>query len=136
MSKKERVSLAIEPELLARFDEFIESFGGNRSEVMRDLMRARLVEEQWNSLQGKNAVATVTIVYDHHQRKLADRLLEVGHDHHGAIVANLHVHLDAHNCLEVIVLRGSPKVLRPIADQLVSMKGVKHGKVVMTHAEH
>jgi CopG family transcriptional regulator, nickel-responsive regulator len=134
MPEKERVSLAIEPELLARFDDFIENLAGNRSEVMRDLIRARLNDEEWSSLRGKEAVATVTIVYDHHQRKLAERLLDVGHEHHDSIVTSLHVHLDHDSCLEVVVLRGNPKVLRTIADQLISMKGVKHGKVVMTHA--
>lgn len=131
----ERVSLAIEPDLLARFDALIERSGGNRSEVIRDLIRARLMDEAWAGTEAGEAVATVTLVYDHHQRKLADKLLEVGHDHHHEIHANLHVHLDHHNCLEVIVLRGIPKKLRALADQLIAMKGIKHGKVVVSRAE-
>lgn len=134
-SEKERVSLAIEPELLSEFDAFVETFGGNRSEVMRDLIRARLVEEEWNTTPAKHAIATVTIVYDHHQRKLADQLLDVGHEYHEVIVTSLHVHLDHHNCLEVIVLRGKPKELRLVADRLISMKGVKHGKMVISRAD-
>ena len=82
-----------------------------------------------------DAVATVTLVYDHSKRDLADRLLEVGHDNHGAIMASMHVHLDHDNCLEVVALRGDPKNLRAIADHLIGMKGVKHGKVVLSSAD-
>jgi CopG family nickel-responsive transcriptional regulator len=135
MSEKERVSLAIEPELLARFDALIERAGGNRSEAVRDLIRSRLIEEEWVSSASGDAVATVTLVYDHSKRDLADRLLEVGHDNHGAIMASMHVHLDHDNCLEVIALRGDPKKLRVIADHLIGMKGVKHGKVVLSSAD-
>ncbi|MCB9655809.1 MAG: nickel-responsive transcriptional regulator NikR [Deltaproteobacteria bacterium] len=135
MSEKERVSLAIEPELLARFDEVIERSGGNRSEAVRDLIRNRLIEEAWVSSATGNAVATVTLVYDHTKRDLADRMLEIGHDNHDAIMATMHVHLDHDNCLEVIALQGKPKKLRAIADSLIGLKGVKHGKVVMSHAD-
>ena len=135
MSEKERVSLAIEPELLARFDTLIERAGGNRSEAVRDLIRNRLIEEEWVSAARGDAVATVTLVYDHSKRDLADRLLEVGHDNHGAIMASMQVHLDHDNCLEVIALRGAPKNLRAIADHLIGMKGVKHGKVVLSSAD-
>jgi CopG family nickel-responsive transcriptional regulator len=135
MSEKERVSLAIEPELLARFDALIERAGGNRSEAVRDLIRSRLIEEEWVSASSGDAVATVTLVYDHSKRDLADKLLEVGHDNHGAIMASMHVHLDHDNCLEVIALRGKPTHLRSIADHLIAMKGVKHGKVVMSSAD-
>jgi CopG family nickel-responsive transcriptional regulator len=133
MPEMERVSLAIEPELLARFDALVDRSGhGNRSEALRDLIRGRLIEEEWVSSNRREAVATVTLVYDHTKRDLADRLLEVGHDNHDAIVASLHVHLDHHNCLEVIALRGKPGVLRGIADHLIGMKGVKHGKAVLS----
>jgi len=133
VAETERVSLAIESELLARFDALIEKSGhGNRSEAMRDLMRNRLIEEEWATSTTGEAVATVTLVYDHTKRELADRLLEVGHDHHGAVIATLHVHLDHDNCLEIVALRGKPKQLRHIADHLIGMKGVKHGKVVLS----
>ncbi|MBK8012947.1 MAG: nickel-responsive transcriptional regulator NikR [Deltaproteobacteria bacterium] len=135
MSEKERVSLAIEPELLARFDEIIERSGGNRSEAVRDLIRNRLIEEAWMSSATGNAVATVTLVYDHTKRDLADRLLEIGHENHDAIMATMHVHLDHDHCLEVIALQGKAKKLRAIADGLIGLKGVKHGKAVMSHAE-
>jgi CopG family nickel-responsive transcriptional regulator len=133
MAETERVSLAIESELLSRFDAVIEKSGhGNRSEAVRDLIRNRLIEEDWASSATGEAVATVTLVYDHTKRELADRLLEVGHDHHGAVIATLHIHLDHDNCLEIIALRGKPKQLRHIAEHLIGMKGVKHGKVVLS----
>jgi CopG family transcriptional regulator, nickel-responsive regulator len=135
MSEKERVSLAIEPELLAEFDALVERSGhGNRSEAVRDLIRGRLLEEEFTSSGRAGAVGTVTLVYDHTKRDLADRLLEVGHDHHGEVIATLHVHLDHDHCLEVIALRGKPKELRQIADHLIGMKGVQHGKLVITRA--
>ena len=133
VAETERVSLAIEADLLHRFDALIEKSGhGNRSEAVRDLMRNRLIEEEWATATTGEAVATVTLVYDHTKRELADRLLEVGHDHHGAVIATLHVHLDHDNCLEIVALRGKPKQLRQIADRLIGMKGVKHGKVVLS----
>lgn len=133
MAETERVSLAIESELLSRFDALTEKSGhGNRSEAVRDLIRNRLIEEEWATANSGEAVATVTLVYDHSKRELADRLLEVGHDHHGAVLATLHVHLDHDNCLEIVALRGKPKQLRQIADHLIGMKGVKHGKLVLS----
>jgi CopG family nickel-responsive transcriptional regulator len=135
VAETERVSLAIESDLLSRFDALIEKSGhANRSEAMRDLMRNRLIEEEWATSTTGEVVATVTLVYDHTKRELADRLLEVGHDHHGAIIATLHVHLDHDNCLEIVALRGKPKQIRHIADHLIGMKGVKHGKVVLSSA--
>ena len=106
----------------------------NRSEAVRDLIRNRLIEEEWVGPADGDAVATVTLVYDHSQRELADQLLEVGHQHHDSVMASMHVHLDHDNCLEVIALRGQPKILRRIADHLIGMKGVKHGKVVVSSA--
>lgn len=132
MSEKERVSLAIEPELLARFDALIEQTGGNRSEAVRDLIRNRLIEEEWADATRGEAVATVTLIYGHSKRELADRMLEVGHDNHHAIVASMHVHLDHDNCLEVMALRGDAQHIRHVADHLIAMKGVKHGKVVLS----
>jgi CopG family transcriptional regulator, nickel-responsive regulator len=132
MSDLERVSLAIERDLIERFDALIARDGkANRSEAIRDLIRNRLVEEEVG--QGRaELVGTVTIVYDHHKRELADRLLAAGHDHHRAVLASLHVHLDETNCLEVVALRGRGKDVRHLAEHLIGMKGVKHGKLVLT----
>ena len=134
MAELERVSLAIERELIERFDKLLERSGHkNRSEAIRDLVRNRVVEEDWAAGAGET-VGTVTLVYDHTKRDLADRLLEAGHEHHGQVLATMHVHLDDTNCLEVIAMRGRPKELRHIADHLIGMKGVRHGKLVMSSA--
>ena len=132
MSDLERVSLAIEKDLIERFDALVSRDGkANRSEAIRDLIRARLVEEEV-AVGKTELVATVTLVYDHHRRELADRLLAAGHDHHKAVLASLHVHLDDVNCLEVVALRGRGKDVRHLAEHLIGMKGVKHGKLVLT----
>lgn len=134
MADVERVSLAIERDLIERFDQLLSRSGhSNRSEAIRDLMRSRVVEEEWAAGRGE-CVATVTIVYDHTKRDLADRLLETGHEHHRMIMATMHVHLDDDHCLEVMALRGKPAELRHFADHLIGMKGVRHGKLVMSSA--
>ncbi|HXK08705.1 MAG TPA: nickel-responsive transcriptional regulator NikR [Vicinamibacteria bacterium] len=130
----ERVSLAIEKSLLRRFDRLLERRGlGNRSEAVRDLIRRRLVEE--DSLGGRGeVVASLTLVYDHAQRELSDRLVASGHHHHARVLSAMHVHLDERMCLEVMALRGTPAELRHFADHLIGLKGVKHGQLVMSSA--
>jgi CopG family nickel-responsive transcriptional regulator len=135
MSELERVSLAIEKDLIERFDALIARDGkANRSEAIRDLIRARLIEQEAAVERGE-MVASVTIVYDHHKRELADRLVSAGHDHHKAVLASMHVHLDEVNCLEVVALRGKAKDVRHLAEHLIGMKGVKHGKLVLTSTQ-
>jgi CopG family transcriptional regulator, nickel-responsive regulator len=132
MSDKERISLAIEPELLRRFDRLIEESGSNRSEAVRDLIRERLIEDEASAGTKGECVGTLTLVYEHGKRDLADRMLELGHSHHHCVIASMHVHLDHDNCLEIIAVRGSPKMLRSYANHLIGLKGVKHGKLVLT----
>ena len=130
----ERSSIAIEPELLARFDRLLEQRRlGNRSEAVRDLIRRRLVEDE---LRGDDveAVASLTLVYDHEQRELAARLVDSGHSHHAHVLSTLHVHLDDRLCLEVQVLKGPLAELRHYAEHLIGLKGVKHGQLVPTSA--
>jgi CopG family nickel-responsive transcriptional regulator len=129
----ERVSLAIEKELLRRFDALLKRGKlGNRSEAMRDLMRRRLVEDE---VSGRGeVVATLTLVYDHGQRELTDRLVEAGHHHHARVLSTLHVHLDDRLCLEVQALRGTHAELRHLADHVLGLKGVKHGQLVVSSA--
>jgi CopG family transcriptional regulator, nickel-responsive regulator len=134
MAEKERVSLAIEPDLLHRFDKLIQGSGGNRSEAVRDLIRERLIEQDVSAFAKGECVGTITLVYAHNKRELADRLLEMGHDHHHTVMASMHVHLDHDNCLEVIAVRGTAKVLRTFANYMIGLKGVKHGKLVLTSA--
>lgn len=132
MSNVMRFGVSIDERLLERFDAFIaEKAYVNRSEALRDLIRAALVEEQWNAGEAE-AVGTVTLVYDHHTRDLADKLTDHQHTHHHQIVSVLHVHLDAHHCLEVVVLRGVARDIKRIADGLIGTKGVKHGRFVAT----
>jgi CopG family nickel-responsive transcriptional regulator len=128
----ERVSLAIEPLLLREFDRLLAARNlGNRSEAMRDLMRRRLVEDHAADDRGQ-AVGTLTLVYDHDQRDLSDRLVEAGHAHHAHVLATMHVHLDAHLCLEVLALDGPVTTLRTFADQVLGLKGVLHGQLVIS----
>jgi CopG family nickel-responsive transcriptional regulator len=122
-----RFGVSLDEGLLARFDRLISGKGyANRSEAIRDLIRDSLVRDQWE-LGDADAVGTLTLVYDHETRELEDRLTELQHAHYKAIVSTLHVHLDAHHCLEVLVLRGKAALLKSIADKLIGTRGVKHG---------
>ncbi len=130
MTDLARFGISIDERLLKRFDELIAQKGYvNRSEAIRDLIRCALVEEQW-AREDEETVGTVTLVYDHHTRDLADKLTEHQHSHHEAIISALHVHLDAHHCLEVVVVKGQAREVKRLADELIGTKGVKHGKLV------
>ena len=133
MGKLVRFSVAMDENLLSKFDELVERRGSdrNRSEAVRDLVRDALVESEWQGSTGE-IVGTVTMVFDHHVSDLSEKLDAVQHAHHDKIVSTMHVHLDAHNCLEVIVVRGSAESVQAISDTLLGTKGVKHGKLVMT----
>ena len=129
----ERISLAIDHDLVTRFDRLLERRRlGNRSEAVRDLMRAKLVEEE--SGGGSQTVASLTLLYDHVQRQLTERLTAAGHQHHHRVrvLSTMHVHLDAKLCLEVMALQGKPADLRHFADHLIGLKGVKHGQLVIS----
>jgi CopG family nickel-responsive transcriptional regulator len=130
-----RFGVSIDQQLLERFDRLIADKGHlNRSEAIRDQIRSALVEEQLRCDGESAAIGTVTLVYDHHTRDLADKLTEHQHSHHDAIISSLHVHLDAHHCLEVVVVRGTAAEVKRLADELLGTKGVKHGKLVLTTA--
>ena len=132
MGETIRFGISIDDKLLDSFDRLIETKGYmNRSEAIRDLIRAALVELKWEGGE-EETVGTVTLVYDHHVRDLSDKLTEQQHSHHEQIISALHVHLDAHKCLEVLVVRGKSRDVKKIADELIGVKGVKHGKLVMT----
>ena len=127
-----RFGVSIPPKLLQRFDQAIGELGyANRSEAIRDLIRDRLVELDWEA-EETETVGTVTLVYDHHTRELTEKLTELQHRAHEAVISGMHVHMDAHNCLEVLVVRGRGRDIKHLADRLISTKGVKHGKLVMT----
>jgi len=132
MSELARIGVAIDSELLARFDELIAERGyTNRSEAFRDLIREELIERTWEAPES-DVVGTVTLVYNHHVRMLSEKLTDIQHDHHRHILSTLHVHLDHDNCLEVLVVQGKAKAVQRIADALISTKGVKHGRLTLT----
>jgi len=132
MSALERFGVSMEEDLLARFDDLINRRGyASRSEAFRDLVRQELVKEEWADPEAE-VIGTVTIVYEHHAHELANVLAELQHRYHGEIVCSTHVHLDPHNCLEVIIVRGPSARIRYIADALISTRGVKHGGLCST----
>jgi CopG family nickel-responsive transcriptional regulator len=127
-----RFGVSIPDDLLEKFDELISNKGyTNRSEAIRDLIRDRLVDHEW-SQSTHDVVGTVTVVYNHEQSDLAQKLTEIQHTKHDLIVSAVHVHLDQHNCLEVLIMRGGSEVVRKAGEQLISTRGVKHGKITMT----
>ena len=132
MSALSRIGVAIDSGLLDKFDKLIGRRGyTNRSEAFRDLIRDELVEEAWESPDAQ-VVGTVTLVYDHHVRLLSEKLTGIQHDFHHSILSTLHVHLDHDNCLEVVIMKGRSGEIRHLADHMLAMRGVKHGKLVLT----
>src|SRR5205823_6427399 len=130
-----RISISLENALLEAFDQRNSTKGyATRSEAIRDLIRDRLVREQAERAEGEQ-VAVVTLVYDHHARELASRLIDKQHHHHDLVVSCLHVHLGERHCLEVSVLRGPAAAVRHLGDELLATKGVLHGEVVLTADE-
>jgi CopG family nickel-responsive transcriptional regulator len=135
MAELARFGISLDHRLLNSFDQLIADKGYvNRSEALRDMIRGALVEDRIERTDSTPTVGTVTLVYDHHTRDLSDKLTEHQHSHHEAIVSALHVHLDAHHCLEVVVVRGTAAQVKRLADELIGTKGVKHGKLVLTTA--
>jgi CopG family nickel-responsive transcriptional regulator len=129
MAELLRFGVAMERELLGRFDELCARRGyENRSEALRDLVRRELDRDVWR--RGEQAVATITLVYDHHVREVTEKLTEIQHEHAAHVISTLHVHLDQHHCLEVIAARGPAHVLQAIADRLIGSRGVLSGNVV------
>ena len=131
MSDLVRLSLSIEQSLLERLEAVMHAHGyANRSEFVRDLVRDRLVEESW--ADDAEALGTVTLIYDHHQHQLAERLMDLQHHHHGAVLATTHIHLDERLCAEMIMVRGRASELRELASELQKQKGVLHAALSMS----
>jgi CopG family nickel-responsive transcriptional regulator len=128
----ERFGVSMPALLLEQFDQLISRRGySNRSEAIRDLVRESLVSAKWQEESGE-AVGVVTLVYRHDVRETADRLIELQHNHHAVVVASLHVHMNPEYCLEVIVVRGEREQVKCVADHLLAMRGVVHGRFVPT----
>jgi CopG family nickel-responsive transcriptional regulator len=132
MGQLARFGVSLDAGLLKRFDALIRRKGyTNRSEALRDLIRDRLVTEEWRA-GPEEAVAIVSLVYDHHELDLPRRLTDMQHDHHDVVLSTLHVHLHHHACLEVLVLRGPGRKVKALGEALASTRGVKHGKLTLT----
>lgn len=132
MSELSRIGVAIDSDLLRKFDDLIAKRGyTNRSEAFRDMIRDELVEKTWERPDSL-VVGTVTLVYDHHVRLLNEKLTSMQHEFFHHILSSLHVHLDHDNCLEVLVVKGKASAVQKIADALISTKGVKHGRLTIT----
>lgn len=134
MKKKSvsRLSISLPPSLLEQLDAMAGEKGyTNRSLAVADMIRAHLVEHRQKF--GREEIAgTITLVYDHHKQHVQEALTDIQHDHHDLIISTLHVHLDHHNCLEVLIVRGKAALIKKIADELIAAKGVKHGKLTVT----
>jgi len=129
MEKVQRIGISIEDRLLARFDKMIAEQGyQNRSEAVRDLIREKLTEQKLADPKSE-AIAAVFVVYDHHQANLAQKLIELQHNRLLHTISSMHIHLDHHNCLEVILLRGKVSRITKLADSFLALKGVKLGRV-------
>lgn len=127
-----RFGVSMSRDLLKTFDQLIKATGyRNRSEAIRDLIRERLVKQEWQ-LTNKETVGTITLVYSHDVHELTEVLTAMQHNYHKQIISTMHIHLDKHNCLEVLVVKGKGKQIKRIADRLLSTKGVKHGKLTTT----
>lgn len=132
MVQLSRIGVSLDSDLLDRFDKFIADKGyDNRSEAFRDLIRDRLVGTAVVDSRAQ-VVGTVTLIYDHHARLLPEKLADLQHEHHEVVISTLHAHLDHDTCLEVVILRGKSRDVQQLADKLISTKGVRHGRLVIS----
>lgn len=132
MAKVTRFGISIGKGLLEKFDFFIKRKGyQSRSEAIRDLIRDRLVSEEWKE-EKKETVGILGLIFSHESTELTENLTKLQHKHLDLIISSTHVHLDEHNCLEVIVLRGKSHLIKKVSDELLSTRDVKHGKLLMT----
>ena len=126
-----RFSISLEDNLLDTFDAYIRSHRyNNRSEAIRDLIRKALIKKEWEA--DKMVMGVISLVYDHHQHQLQEKVTEVQHDYHHHIVSTTHVHMDHNNCLEVIIVRGKALELKELADKLITLRGVRDGSLAMS----
>lgn len=131
MSGLIRFGVSLEKRLLEDFDRLIaRKEYSNRSEAIRDLIRDTFVKEEWET--DREVAGAISIVYDHHKRELIDVIVDIQHEYQDMIIASQHAHLDHHNCLEVIIVRGKADKIRNLSDKLRSVKGVKHGSLSVT----
>lgn len=126
-----RIGVALDSDLLERFDHFIARLGyTNRSEAFRDLIRDRLIAER-TAVPSATVVGTVTLIYDHHAHGVTEKLTELQHAHHELVVSTSHAHLDHDSCLEVLIVHGKSGRVEEFAGRLIGLKGVQHGRLVV-----
>ena len=131
MAELTRFGVSMDGELLEKLDRMVrDSKYPNRSEFIRDMLRRRLVEEEWES--DREVVGTLTLTFDHHERALSDRLTELQHDHCASVLASTHVHLDEDMCVETIIMRGRAETIRKLADEMRGQRGVLHGELALS----
>jgi len=127
-----RFSISLEVDLSKKFDQWMKKNGyDNRSEAIRDLIRDRLVEEEWKD-ENKEVVAVLSLVYDHESRELPEVLTSIQHENYYLVLTSTHIHLNKHNCLEVVIMRGKAGLIKKVANKLLGQRRVKHGRLVMT----
>jgi CopG family nickel-responsive transcriptional regulator len=135
MSNIERIGISLEEDLLAGFDRLIEQRGyQNRSEAIRDLVRAELSQEKLKNPLA-NAIAVIYLVYDHHSTQLAGKLVQMQHSHLLKTISSMHIHLSHHDCLEIVVMRGPVGEIQRVAESIIALKGVELGKVNLISVE-
>lgn len=131
--KTTRFAVSLDFDLWEKFDQVIEKQGyNNRSEAIRDLIRDKLVIHNWD--ENEKTLGTITLIYNHHLYSLSEEITNIQHEYHSFIISSMHLHLDHDNCLEIIAVKGRAEKVRRLADALISMKGVKHGKLTLTVA--
>jgi CopG family transcriptional regulator, nickel-responsive regulator len=132
MGKLVRFSISLDSDLLEDLDRLVEkSACRNRSEAIRDLIRERLVEEEWKD-ENRETMAVLALVYDHESREISEIINRIQHENFRLIVSSTHIHMDEHNCLEAVIMRGKSRLIRKAADELLGLRKVKHGKLLMT----
>jgi CopG family nickel-responsive transcriptional regulator len=128
MSDIVRFGISLENVLLDNFDNLIKRRKyTNRSEAIRDLIRQELLKKDWE--EDQEVAGAITFIYDHHQRDLLNKIIDVQHDYQDIIQSSQHIHLDHHSCLEIVAVKGNSKKVSKLADTLKALKGVKHGSL-------
>jgi CopG family nickel-responsive transcriptional regulator len=136
MSKLVRFGVSLDEDLLVQFDRLLRQRKyTNRSEAIRDLIREELVKKEWT--ENREVTGAITIVYDHHVRELVNKVIDIQHDYHSCILSTQHIHLDHHNCFEIVVTRGKSKDIEALFQKLKAVKNVKHaGFMMATKGKH
>jgi len=136
MAKVIRFGVSIEEDLLEGFDALIEKKGyANRSEALRNLIRGMLLDAEIQEQPETEVIGTLTLVYDHDHGDLTNRLVDLQHKYHHRIISTLHVHIDEHSCLEVLIVRGRNDEIHQISDFLIGTRGVQQGKLIISIAD-